>query len=959
MQIDQLKTNHITNPLGYDLSSIRLSWIVNNNEGNSLFQTHAQVEISMDSSFSKVVFDSGKQMEIDSRCYMPSLELSPRTRYFWRVTVWGDQDEVATSDYAWFETAKMNEAWQGQWITSSLEQSVHPIMRKDFHISEPIVQARAYICGVGLYEVELNGEKVGNEYLAPGYHAYDYWLQYQTYDVTSLLVSGSNAIGVTLGNGWYKGRFGFDGGYTNLYGDEFAFLAEIVVTLADGTEKRIGSDQSWRSTQSPVVSSNIYDGEIYDANLIQMGWSTPNFDDSNWETVRLTEVATEKLQARLSVPIKVMEQRKPVQVIQTPKGETVLDFGQVMTGWVKFKATASKGTQLKLQYGEILQDKCFYRDNLRTAQAEYVYTSDGIDREVEPLFTFFGFRYVKFEGFADPIQLEDFTGCVVYSELETTGSITTSDPLVNQLFQNAMWGQKGNFLDVPTDCPQRDERMGWTGDAQVFAATACYNMNAAPFFHKYMVDLHEEQKRINGSVPFTVPTVKPKEANGFINGHGSSAWGDAATIIPWTLYQMYGDKQLLSEHYSAMVDWVNYIKGIDDATGGSRLWQVGFHFGDWLALDGLDPNSPLGGTDSHYVASAYYCYSAELVAKAAKVLGKDEDYAAYTKLAGEIRTAILTEYFTATGRSAIYTQTALIVALYMNLVPDALKGRVIADLKKKLKEDKYHLTTGFVGTPYICHVLSQNNLNKEAYTLLLNEDFPSWLYAVKLGATTIWERWNSVLEDGTISRTGMNSLNHYAYGSVVEWMYKHMGGIQTDEQQAGFKKMNLAPKPYGKLQFSHATFNSPFGKVESRWEIKPDGRLVFQFTVPFNVTARVTLPDASAERVVIISGKPQLEEGEHNETVSYQLYPGRYEFEYEPLKSYLIRMNSEWTVRELVEYPEAVAIIEQLAPGLLDIEFVKAQFIDMPFQEMIQIPLFSSFQLNVEQLNEKLATVTI
>ena len=962
MIITKLRTNQIKNPLGFEFDRLRLSWVTESANSLSVFQTGAQVEISLDENFEHIVFNSGKIIEMDSLAYTPDIELKPRTRYFWRVTVWGNSGDQATSDVAWFETAKMDEPWQGQWITANVDKETHPLIRKTFDLPTPIVSARAYISGVGLYELEINGKRVSEEYFAPGYNAYDFWLQYQTYDVTHLLTSGDNAVGIMLGNGWYKGRFGFDGGYHELYGSEFALIAEIIVTLADGSEVTIASNQEWKSAPAPITFSGIYDGEVYDANLEQENWTLADFDDSKWTSVRFTKVNTERFQARISLPVKIMEERKPIEIIHTPAGETVLDFGQVMTGWVRFRTNAPKGTKLQLEYGEILQNDCFYRDNLRTAKAEHIYISDGSEREVQPHFTFYGFRYVKLTGYEGDINVDDFTGCVLYSEIEEIGNVETSNPLVNQLFHNAKWGQKGNFLEVPTDCPQRDERMGWTGDAQVFAPTACFNMYSPAFFKKYMFDLREEQKRLGGSVPFTVPVVKPKDGNQFIGGHGSAAWGDAATVIPWTLYLHYGDKELLRQQFDTMKDWVDYIKRMDEESGGKRLWKVGFHFGDWLSQDGPDPQSPMGGTDSYYIASAYYCYSAQLVSKAAAVLGNLELAEEYRNLVNEIKEAIKNEYFTPNGRSAINTQTAMIVALYMDLIPENFRPRVIEDLRIKLREDNMHLKTGFVGTPYFCNVLSENGANDAAYTLLLNDDFPSWLYAVKLGATTIWERWNSVLPDGSISGTDMNSLNHYAYGSIAEWMYQHMCGINPVEDAPGFKKIKLSPKPYGKLQYAKATLNSASGKIESGWEIKEDGALSFTFIVPFNTTANVILPDAAFESIKVNGVNlvdSTIAAGQNGEQVHCELVAGRYVFEYKPAKSYILTFSTNNSLKELLENDVTREIFEEKLPEIAGNILVKARFLEKSLRELTQVPLFKSLAPTekLDELDERLLLV--
>ncbi len=924
MRIVKLKTNGIENPLGFQLGKVRLSWITE--DTNSKMQAFAQVQISLEDSFENVIYDSGKRDDIDSLAFVPSITLKPRTRYFWRVTVWGDNGDIAVSEIAFFETAKMEENWTGLWITSSFDKEKHPLIRKKFSLPSDIKSARVYICGLGLYEFEINGNKASDEYFAPGFNAYDFWIQYQTYDITRLLKKGDNCIAFMLGNGMYKGRFGFDGGYINLYGDKFALLCEIHVTLKDGTVIVIGTDNSWRCTESPVKFSGIYDGEIYDSNGEIEGWSSEYIDDTTWNAVNLIDLGYEKLKPRLSLPVKIKEEIRPIKIIHTKKGETILDMGQNMTGWIRFKTKAKKDTELLLEFCEILQDGCFYRDNLRTAKAEFRYICNGDCKIIQPHFTYYGFRYVKLSGFDENIEIEDFTGCVIYSDLNITGNIETSNSLVNRLFKNALWGQKGNFLDVPTDCPQRDERMGWTGDAQVFSSTACFNMYSPAFYNKYMFDLREEQKRLGGSVPFVVPSIKPQNPSGIINGNGSTAWGDAATIIPWNLYLHYGDKQQLEQQFETMKGWVDYIKGVDEATGGNRLWTVGFHFADWLALDGKDPSDLIGGTDKYYIASAYYCYSAALVSKAAKVLGNSKIEKEYRKLSEEIRQAILNEYFTPNGRCSISTQTAMIVALYMNLVPDKHRERIINELRQKLEHDNMHLTTGFVGTSYFCRVLSDNGANDYAYKLLLNDDYPSWLYAVKLGATTIWERWNSVLPDGSIGDTGMNSLNHYAYGSIAEWMYRNMCGINPVEDVPGFRKIKLAPKPHGSLKYAKAEFYSPCGLIKSSWELQDDGRLSFQFEVPFNTEAQLILPDAAIGKICV--NGIQLNESkivriEKNNDVICELTSGKYSFEYMPSKDYRYIYSLNNKLSELIENGETKAILQKIIPEVVECQFLE------------------------------------
>lgn len=870
MKITQLKTNRLVNPLGFAIEKPAFSWIVEDTADTA--QTAAQILVSHDRDFAHIIFDSGRVAGsgIDSLGYHPPIRLTTRTRYYWKVRVWGES-EYAESDIAWFETAKIDEDWRGEWITPDFDDNqLHPILYRQFELPSPVASARAYICGLGLYHFELNGQKVGDEYFTPYCNAYDLWLQYQTFDITDQLQVGANVIAVMLGNGWYKGRYGADGGTVAFYGDRFALIGELRITLVNGDELIIATDPAWNAQLAPVIASDIFDGETYDARIMQ---SVPT--PGQVFAVKPINIGTARLQARRSLPVCINEEIRPVAVIHTPAGETVLDMGQNMTGWLRFRTSAPVGTRIHLQFGEVLQEGNFFRDNLRTGLAEYIYIADGTDAVAEPYFTFFGFRYVKISGWVGDLNLDDFTGCVVYSRMDLTGEIETSNAKVNRLIQNALWGQKGNFLDIPTDCPQRDERLGWTGDIQVFSGTACFNMDARAFLAKYAYDLAQEQAKIGGMVPHIVPMSN-------LNRGGSCAWGDVATILPWNLYEFYGDVAILEQQFASMRAWVDYIQGVDDASGGKRLWTEGKHFGDWLALDASDPTSREGGTPHDFIASAFYCYSARLVARAAAVLGKMEIAAAYDRLSAEVKAAIQREYFTTTGQLTVSTQTGYVLALFMELVPDGHRSQVQNALIAKLFEDDVHLQTGFVGTPYLCRVLSSNGANDLAYRLLLNEDYPSWLYAVNLGATTIWERWNSLNPDGSISSTGMNSLNHYAYGSIVEWMYRDMCGLNPSAGRdgvTGFRHACIAPKPDPALQWARARYCSAAGIYESGWRIDAAGHLTLDITIPFNASASVVLPAAQIGDVTI-NGCPLHDGSQHGDNVELTLRAGSYQIAY-------------------------------------------------------------------------------
>jgi alpha-L-rhamnosidase len=950
MKIMHLKTNRIANPLGFALGKPSLSWIVEATADKK--QTAAQVWVAKTPTFADVLFDSGKLAgnAIDSLAYRPNISLAPRTRYYWKAKVWGETEQ-AESEIAWFETAKMDEPWQAQWITPDfVNQQSHPTLFKSFFVPARVAQARAYICGLGLYHFELNGKKVGNEHLTPYCNAYDQWLQYQTFDITEHLTNGDNMVAVMLGNGWYKGRYCGDGGHhANLYGNRFALICELRVLLETGEEVVLGSDETWSARHSPVLASDIYDGETFDARLAYHP-ALPNAVVD----VKPIEIDLKKLQERRSLPVVIHNEHKPANIIHTPAGETVLDMGQNMVGWVRFKTSAPAGTKIHLQYGEVLQNGNFYQENLRSAKAEYIYIADGQAREVEPLFTFYGFQYVKVTGWLGELSPDDFTGCVVYSQLDTIGYIETSNKKVNQLFRNALWGQKGNFLDIPTDCPQRDERLGWTGDAMVFSGTACFNMDSSAFFSKYAYDLSLEQAKRGGMVPMIVPAVD-------MPGGGSSAWGDVATILPWNVYEFYGDKAILEQQYESMRTWVEYIKAADESSGDKRLWTTGFHFGDWLALDGSDPNARMGGTPEDFIASAYYFYSISLTARAATVLGQVEQATHYASLAAEIKAAIQKEYFTSTGRLAINTQTGFVLALFMELVPDGFHQRVINDFMLRLRKDNLHLRTGFVGTPYLCRVLSNHGANELAYKLLLNEDYPSWLYSVNLGATTIWERWNTLNPDGSISSTGMNSLNHYAYGSIVEWMYRDMCGLNPSfggDQVAGFRRARIAPKPDKALRWAKACYHSAAGFFESGWCIGEQGNLSFEFTIPFNAEAQLILPDANLGEI-IINGQLSTTGTQVGNNLVLQLGAGRYVIDYQPNRPYVKTYSTHTPIVQIVQNEQAKAVLAGVFPMIKVIETSMLDSIgDATLREMATTPYLPMTGEMLDEIDRALSGIT-
>ena len=862
MKIEHLKVNHIQTPMGYAIERPVFSYIVTESTGKK--QISAQIRVALDETMEQLVYDSGKRKDISSLAFAPELPLQPRTRYYWNVACWADDGDSGVSETDWFETGKREEPWVGQWICAPFDPDVHPLFRRQFTLDQPVRCARLYIVGLGLYEAYINGRKVGEEYLTPYFTDYENIIQYQSFDVTALLQTGENVLGAMLANGWYRGRFGFGDKLARLFGGDMQLLAELVVELRDGTSRIIGTDERWLCHPSPVLDSNIYDGERYDARIAPADWAEPGCNGTDFVPAVLTDAPKGKLCERRSLPVVRMQSRDQWKLLHTPAGELVVDFGQVITGWVVFHNHLPAGSSVKLEFGELLQHENFYRDNLRTALAAYEYTSGGREELVRPHFTFYGFRYMRVQGMTEQeLTASGLRAWVLYSRLDPTGELTTSNEKVNRLITNALWSQRGNFVDIPTDCPQRDERLGWTGDAEVFAPTACFQMDTAAFYSKYLYDMKLEQRKLGGSVPHVVPDIlglrerlhgRDVHEPGAEAPHGSCAWGDAATIIPWTLYEYYGDKTLLESQFENMRAWTDYIQNQDETRcGGNRLWSCGFHFADWLALDNPVPDSCLGGTEDCFIATAFYYYSAVLTAKAAAVLGHVDARAKYEKLAAEVKTAFQKEYFTQTGRLAVPTQTAHALALCFGLVPEQFRARTVRDLKARLEARQTHLDTGFVGTRYLCAALSENGLAEDAYTLLLNEDYPSWLYEVNMGATTIWERWNSVLPNGLVSDTGMNSMNHYSYGAVVGWMYATMAGLRPAEDAPGFKCAVIHPVPDKRFAYMRASYRSASGIYQVAWNYE-GGAIRYEIEIPFDAEAEFTLPAPAG--AVTLNGTP-------------------------------------------------------------------------------------------------------
>lgn len=848
LQVTELKTEYQKNPVGVDAATPRLSWKLKSDARNVL-QTAYRIRVGMDSlsliAGKKVIWED-HQKKSDASVFIPyqGPALQSNTRYFWQVKVKDNQGRESgwSTVNSWHTGLLTADDWKAQWITSSLADTAagpSPLFRKVFTSNGGVKSATLFVTSHGVYEARLNGKRVGNDHFSPGWTSYHKRLQYHGYDVTHLVNSGQNAIGFTLGDGWYRGFIGFEK-QRGFYGNNLSGLLQLELEYQDGTKKTISSDGSWKYSYGPVLISDLYNGEIYDARLEKNGWATVKYDDSQWRPVNVLVAAKETLVSSISPPARKKEEFKVVKLIKTPKGYTVLDFGQNLVGWVQFNLSGKTGASLMLEHAEVL-DKAgnFYTDNLRSAKQQVKYTFKGGGPEMyEPNFTYMGFRYVKVTGSPVNFSPEAFKAIAVYSDMETTGKFSTSNPLLNQLQKNIEWGQKGNFLDVPTDCPQRDERLGWTGDAQVFYRTAAFNMDVAGFFTKWMKDVAADQLP-NGSVPFVVPNVLGDNAT------GSTGWADAATIIPWDMYLTYGDKGILQTQYPSMKAWVDFMTSKSKA----HLWNTGFHFGDWLFYRPEDDNDGRSAiTDKYLIAQAFYAHSTQLLINAAQVLGNTADEATYTDLLKNIKASFLKEYMTPNGRLVSSSQTAYVLALNFDMLPEDLRPQAVDYLVKNIENYGTHLTTGFLGTPYLCHVLSRFGRTDVAYKLLLQESYPSWLYPVKMGATTIWERWDGVKPDGTFQSTGMNSFNHYAYGAIGDWMYRVMGGLDTERSAPGYKKVTIAPQPGGGITQASTKLETLYGLTASEWKIE-NGVFKLAVTVPPNVTALVRLPGAGKAMV--------------------------------------------------------------------------------------------------------------
>ncbi len=857
VRVESLRVEHLLTPLGIGQMRPRLSWTTRT-PVTGWTQAAYEIEVSDAPDGDVTQVPTGRvRVESPDSVLVPwpqaAAPLQSRERRTVRVRVWGSGDDEPSG---WSEPVVVEaglltaEDWSAAAVSPAPElhgtpPGPAPLLRRSFTVRGPVARARLYASAFGAYEIELNGGRVGDEVLAPGWTSYSHRLRYQTHDVTSLLSPGDNAIGALLADGWYRGPLGFRGGVTELYGDRLALIAQLEITYADGTTDVVASDTTWRCAAGPITQSGLYAGERYDARREEAGWSSAGFDDTDWLPVDTVPLDPGRLVAPDGPPVRRTEVLPPVSVTRAGSGGHLLDFGQNISGRLRIRVRGDAGHTVRLRHAEVLENGELAVRPLRGADAIDEYTLAGRDEEVwEPRFTTHGFRYAHVEGWPGELRTSDVQAVVCHTDLRRTGWFNCSEPLLNKLHDNVVWSMRGNFLDIPTDCPQRDERLGWTGDIQVFAPTASFLYDCSGMLSSWLADLAIEQRE-NETVPHYVPWVPL----GF-DLRPAAAWGDAAVLVPWALYQRFGDVEILRSQYPSMTAWVDQIA---DLAGERHLWDSGFQFGDWL-----DPSAPpdrpaAAKTDRYLVATAYHAYSAQVLADVAAILGREDDHARYAALAAAVRDAFGDEYVTSNGRLVSDAQTGYALALQFDLLPKAEQreraGRRLAEL---VAAEGHRIGTGFVGTPLVCDALSAGDDEDTAYLLLTQQECPSWLYPVTMGATTIWERWDSLLPDGSVNPGEMTSFNHYALGAVADWMHRTVAGLAP--AAPGYRRLLVRPRPGGGLTHARAEHDTPYGRAAVGWQ-RTGGRLDLTVTVPPGTTATVQLPAPSFKPVEVGSGE--------------------------------------------------------------------------------------------------------
>ena len=867
-----LRCEYAVDPLCIDVTQPRLNWVLVSEERAEI-QTAYRVLVA--SSEANLAADRGDMWDSGNVTSDQSIHvvyagkpLRSRTRVHWKVRAWDRHGKASEWSKAatWRMGLLESTDWKAKWI--GVGKPSPPVMlRKVFQLGSPVERATVYASALGLYELRLNGKRVGQHVLAPEWTDYHRRVQYQAYDVTEMLRPGDNAIGAILGDGWYAGRVGIshivapDGPERGFYGQQPYLLCQMEIELADGSKRIIASDESWKATtDGPIRSSCLLDGEMYDARMEMPGWDTPAFDDSAWKPVDVRDAIAAKLVAQPNEPIRIVEERKPLVVTEPTPGVFVFDLGQNMVGWCRLKVRGEAGTTVTIRHAEVLNpDGNIYTENLRVpaegrpggARQTDKYILRGEGEEVfEPHFTYHGFRYVEVRGLPQKPSLGSLVGCVFHSAAPRASQFACSSPILNKLMENILWTQRGNMHSTPTDCPQRDERLGWLGDAQVFSQAACFNMHMARFFAKWAQDIRDAQAD-DGRYPDFAPHPFDPDAR----FSGAPAWADAGVIIPWRLYVNYADRRILEEHFDSAKRWVEYVSS--QSPEGVWTGKRGNDYGDWLNGDTLILDGwPRSGAavPREVLATAFFAHSTELVSRMAAVLGRTDDARRYASLAESIKAAFNRAFVEPDGRIHGDTQAGYALALHFNLIPPDRRKEVAGHMVERIEARDWHLSTGIQSTTWLMLELTRNGYADVAYRLINNRTAPSWGYMIDHGATTIWERWDGYVEGRGFQNPGMNSFNHYAFGGIGEWMFRTIVGINPDEENPGYTHFTIHPRPGGGLTWARGKYESMHGTIVSEWKIE-DGSLTLNVTVPVNTTATVHVP-AKEATAVSESGKP-------------------------------------------------------------------------------------------------------
>lgn len=858
MKIERLRCEFLVDPVGLGELAPRLSWELASRRPGAR-QVAYRIRCASTPAGLRggrgALWDSGRvESDLTAHVGYGGTTLRSRDRCFWCVWVWDETGARRRSPPArWTMGLLTPDDWTARWIASDAppagprEPGIPDYFRRDFQATGRPARATAYVTARGVVELRLNGAKVGDEALTPEWTEYEHRLQYRAFDVTGLITEGANVVAAIVGDGWWSGFVGWQerrGSYGSL---EKSLLVQLELEWPDGRREVVGTDGRWGCGRGGILTADLQMGETFDARLEPDGWDRADFAGPPWAPARVVPPPPVPLVAFRSEPIRVTERLTPVSVRQSAPGCWIFDLGQNFAGWVRLRVQAPAGTRLQLRHAERLNpDGTLYTENLRRARATDVYVCrGGGTEEWEPRFTFHGFQYVELTGLPGSARADMVTGCVAHSDMMAAGEFHCSHPGVNRLWRNSVWSLRGNFLSVPTDCPQRDERLGWMGDAQVFLRTATCHYDVAAFFAKWMADVEDSQSP-EGVFPDVAPRLREDRAGyvGLDGLAGAAGWADAGVIVPWTLWQVYEDRRVIERHWGAMVRWLDYLERTNP--GGLRTRELGNNYGDWLCLPS-DTRFRVDSPMKQLMATAFWADDAAKLSAMARAIGRGAEAERFAAMAARVRGAFCDAFLGSDGALNVATQTADLLALTMNLAPEharaTLLGRLLADLESR----GWHLSTGFIGVGRLNPALTEAGRGDVAYRLLFQDDFPSWLYPVRHGATTIWERWNGWTEKEGFFDPSMNSFNHYTLGSVSEWLYRHVAGIDLDPEYPGFRRFILRPWPDARLRSASARYHSLHGEIRSAWRIS-QGLLRWRVTLPPNTRARVGIPgpDGSA-----------------------------------------------------------------------------------------------------------------